>query len=181
MELYFLRSSEQKIASDMLRYAYRLDEIGKNAEDFDTLRIYTKAYGLTRRDLGLYALKEHKVAGATWIRLLSEENGANAFVDDMTPVLTIAVKPEFRGEGVGSAMLGQLLLEAASLFEQISVSVLKESKAVRFYESFGFVKVDGSESKSPVDGAEVFTMLKKLDYKEVVRPTDGYDASKWMD
>ena len=172
-ELYFLRSSEQRIASDMLHFAYRLDEIGKTLDDFPELDIYTKHYGLSTRDLGIYILKDHKIAGAAWIRLLR--------FDDTLPVLTMAVKPEFRGEGIGKMMLEQLLLEAASRFEQISVNVLKDSRAVKFYERFGFLKLEGSEAKSPIDGSDTITMIKRLEYKEVVRPSDGYDPSKWMD
>jgi len=179
--LYFLRSSEQKIATDMLRYAMRLDEINKTVENFPELNIYDRFYGLSSKDLGLYALVEHKIAGAVWIRLLKEEDGAKGFVDADTPVLNIAVIPEFRGNGVGFAMLEQLLIEAAAVFGQISVSVVKDSKAVAFFEKFDFQKVEGSEGKSPIDESEVFTMLKKLQKKEIVRPTDGYDPRRWMD
>ena len=179
--LYFLRSSEQKIATDMLYYAARLDDAGKTLEDFPELAIFEKHYGLSRRDLGLYALAENGVAGAAWIRLLKKEDAPNAYVDEMTPVLTIGIRPEFRGQGVGSAMLEQLLLEAGALYEQISVSVIQDSPAVRFYERFGFVKVDGSEKKSPVDDSPVFTMRKKLLKQEVKRPSDGYDPTHWMD
>ena len=179
--LYFLRSSEQRIATDMLYYASRLDEVGKTLDDFPELSIYEKYYGLTHKDLGVYALAESGVAGAAWIRLLKEDDAPNAYVDEMTPVLTIGVKPEFRGQGIGSVMLEQLILEAGVLYEQISVSVVRDSPAVRLYERFGFVKSDGSEKKSPVDDSPVFTMIKKLLKKEVKRPSDGYDPTYWMD
>ncbi len=179
--LYFLRSSEQKITSDMLVYAMRLHELNKTLKDFPKLDIYTKHYGLSTKDLGLYALHNQTIAGAVWIRLLRAEDGASAFVDANTPVLNIGVKPEFRGMGIGSAMLEQFLLEAGVVFEQISVSVLKDSKAVNFYEKFGFEKIEASETKSLLDGSEIFTMIKKLTKKEVIRPTDGYDPRRWMD
>lgn len=172
-ELYFLRSSEQKIASDILHFAYRLDEIGKTIAEFPELEIYTKHYGHTSRDLGIYILKDHKLTGATWIRLLRFE--------DTVPVLTIAVKPEFRNQGLGSMMLEQLLLEAAVRFEQISVTLLKDVKVIQFYERFGFFEQQNSQSISPINGKDTITMIKKLEKKEIVRPTDGYDASKWMD
>lgn len=181
MELYFLRSTEQKIASDMLRYAYGLDIVEKTVKDFPALEIYTRHYGLSSKDLGLYALKEHKIAGAAWIRILSEHSDADAYIDSDTPILNIAVKPEFRNIGIGSAMLQQLLLEASALYKQISVRVKKETSAVKFYENFGFVRVEDSDSKSPIDGSDVFTMIKKLEYKKVERPSDGYDSAKWMD
>jgi ribosomal protein S18 acetylase RimI-like enzyme len=179
--LYFLRSSEQKITTDMLRYSMRLDQLNKSLSDFLALNIYDKFYGLSTKDLGLYALMDNKIAGAVWIRLLKAEDGAMGFVDANTPVLNIAVIPEFREKGIASAMLDQLLQEAGAVFEQISVSLLQDSHAVKLFEKFGFTKVTASEGKSPIDGKDVFTMLKKLQKKEVLRPTDGYDPRRWMD
>ncbi|WP_294888665.1 GNAT family N-acetyltransferase [Sulfurimonas sp. RIFCSPLOWO2_12_36_12] len=179
--LYFLRSSEQKIATDMLHYAYRLDEANKKLQDFPELDIYCRFYGLSSKDLGLYALSEHKIAGGAWIRLLKEDDKANAFIDEETPILTIAVMPEFRNQGIGSAMLEQLFLEAGAVFERMSVSVLNNEKTVGFFKKHGFVEVENSFRKSPVDEAEVITMVKELPKERVVRPTDGYDPRKWMD
>ena len=181
LTLYFLRSSEQKIASDMLHYAYRLDEVGKTINDIPELETYTKLYGLTSKDLGLYALKENKITGAVWLRILKESDNSNAFIDDKTPVLTIAVKPEFRGEGIGSAMIEQLLLEAGSIFEKVSISILNNERTVKYFEKFGFCKLENSQGKSPVDASDVLTMVKELPKEAVVRPTDGYDPRKWMD
>jgi len=179
--LYFLRSSEQKITTDMLRYSMRLDQLNKSLTDFPALNIYEKFYGLSAKDLGLYALVDNKIAGAVWIRLLKADDGAMAYVDANTPVLNIAVIPEFREKGIATAMLEQFLQEAGSVFEQISVSLLQDSHAVKLFEKFGFTRVPASEGKSSIDGKDVFTMLKKLQKKEVVRPTDGYDPRRWMD
>jgi ribosomal protein S18 acetylase RimI-like enzyme len=179
--LYFLRSSEQKIATDMLRYAMRLDALGKTLEELPELRVREAQYGLSRRDLGLYALAGHEVAGAAWIRLLDAADHVPGVIDEQTPLLTIGVKPQFRNCGVGSAMMEQLLVEAGALYEQVSVSVLADSPAVRFYERFGFVRVAGSEGQSPVDGSEIFTMVRTLEKAAVRRPSEGYDPTYWMD
>ncbi|DAB30098.1 MAG TPA: GNAT family N-acetyltransferase [Sulfurimonas sp. UBA12504] len=165
----------------MLHYAYRLDETDKKLQDFPQLEIYSRFYGLSSKDLGLYALYEHKIAGGVWIRLLKEDDKAEGFIDEKTPILTIAVKPEFRKIGIGSAMLEQLFLEAGALFEHISVSVLNNEKTVKYFQKFGFVEVENSMGINPVDGTEVVTMIKELPKERVVRPTDGYDPRKWMD
>lgn len=165
----------------MLYYAVRLDEAEKTFEEVPQLAMYEKYYGFTNKDLGLYALSGHELAGAAWIRLLKENDGANAYIDGSTPILTIGVKPVFRGQGIGSAMLEQLLLEAGALYEQISVSVVVDSPAVKFYNRFGFVLTDNSVAKSPVDGSDVITMIKKLSKAPVKRPSDGYDPRRWMD
>jgi ribosomal protein S18 acetylase RimI-like enzyme len=179
--LYFLRSSEQKITTDILHFAYRLDELDKTLDDFEELDKYSNLYGLTTKDLGLYALVNNKIAGAAWLRELKQSDNANAYVDDKTPVLTIAVKPELRGQGIGSAMLEQLFLEAGTLYEQISISVLNDKKIIDYFEKFAFSQVENSSGKSPVDGAEVITMIKPISNKAVIRPSDGYDPRKWMD
>jgi ribosomal protein S18 acetylase RimI-like enzyme len=165
-QLYFLRSSEQKIVTDMLKYAY--------VEDTPNLNIYSDFYGLTAKDLGLYALVDNHIAGAIWSRRLNSEHNSTAFVDEKTPVLSMAVLPEFRAKGVGTFMMDQFLQEAGALYEQLSVGVLNNSKTIKFYKKFGFEIVDNSEQK-------IITMIKKLEKKEVFRPTDGYDPTKWMD
>jgi len=179
--LYFLRSTEQKIVTDMLHYAYRLDEADLTLSKLPALSIYNDFYGFTRKDLGLYALVDNEIAGAIWTRKLNHEHNSNAFIDEDTPVLSIAVLPKFRRNSIGSAMMEQFLQEAAALYQQISVSVVKDSYAVKFYEKFGFIKVENSDKKSKVDDSDVFTMLKILEKKEVERPSDGYDPRRWMD
>jgi ribosomal protein S18 acetylase RimI-like enzyme len=180
--LYFLRSSEQKIVTDMLHYAMRLDEVNKTLGDIPKLAIYEAFYGFTSKDLGLYALVDNQLAGAVWIRRLNADQGSNGYIDDNTPILNIAILPEYRGQGIGSAMMEQLLIEAGALYEKISISVVSHSPAVRFYERHGFARHDnGSVEKSPVDGSDVVTMIKRLNKAEVKRPTDGYDPRRWMD
>lgn len=166
----------------MLHYAMRLDEVGKSLADIPKLAIYEEFYGFTTKDLGLYGLVDNQLAGAVWIRRLNSDHGSNGYIDERTPILTIAVLPKFRGRGIGSAMMEQLLMEAAALYGHISVSVLKDSRAVRFYEKHGFtLYTNGLEEKSFVDGSDVVTMVKQLDKAEVKRPTDGYDPRRWMD
>jgi ribosomal protein S18 acetylase RimI-like enzyme len=180
--LYFLRSSEQKILTDMLYYAMRLDEVNKSLADLPKLSIYSDFYGYTSKDLGLYALVDNQLAGAVWIRRLKADHASNGYIDDNTPILNIAVLPEFRGEGIGSQMIEQLFVEAGALYENISVSVVEDSPAIRFYERHGFIRHDsGSVEQSFVDGKEVITLIKKLQKGAVIRPTDGYDPRRWMD
>src|SRR3989339_88777 len=180
--LYFLRSSEQKILTDMLHYAMRLDEVDKKVSDIPKLAIYNEFYGFTSKDLGLYALVDNQLAGAVWIRRLNADHGSNGYIDDSTPVLTIAVLPEFRGKGIGSQMLEQLFIEAGALYEQICASVVADSPAIHFYERHGFIRHDNrSVEQSPVDGKDVITLIKKLQKAAVIRPSEGYDPRRWMD
>lgn len=165
----------------MLSYAYRLDHLKLPLSDFPHLSIYEQFYGFTSKDLGLYALVDNKLAGAAWIRRMQDDSGANAFVNEKTPVLTIAVIPEFRQQGIGTALLNQLALEAGALYDAISVSVLLDSPAAEFFERMGFEKSEMTIKQSPVDGSPVITMIKELERQEVKRPSDGYDPRRWMD
>lgn len=180
--LYFLRSSEQKILTDMLHYAMRLDEVNKSLSDIPKLAVYNEFYGYTSKDLGLYALVDNQLSGAVWIRRLNADHGSNGYVDDNTPILNMAVLPEFRAQGIGAQMLEQLFIEAGALYENISVSVVSNSPALRFYERHGFVRHNsGSVEQSFVDGSDVITLIKKLQKAAVIRPSEGYDPRRWMD
>ena len=130
-ELYFLRSSEQKIVTDMLKHAH--------PQDTQNIDIYDNFYGLTPKDLGLYALVDNKIAGAIWSRRLNKEHNSTGYVDENTPVLSMGVLPEFRNSGIGSQMLEQFLLEAGELYEQISINTYNPH-AMNFYKKFGFVE-----------------------------------------
>jgi ribosomal protein S18 acetylase RimI-like enzyme len=171
IELYFLRSSESKIVENMLQYAYRLDVLSKTINELPQLKKMSNFYGLTTKDLGLYALYENKIAGAVWSREL----------DSKIPTISMAVLPEFQMQGIGTQIMEQFLQEAGALYTNIEVNVLKDSKAINFYKKFGFVEVKNSEQKSLVDENTTITLSKHLVQKEVIRPKDNYDANYWMD
>jgi tRNA threonylcarbamoyladenosine biosynthesis protein TsaB len=57
-------------------------------------------------------------------------------------IMNVAVQPAFRGRGVGRALFGALLAEAEKRGAgDVTLEVRKSNeRAIRFYESFGFVK-----------------------------------------
>ena len=145
--LYFLRSSEAKIAKDMTAIAY--------AEDLEK---YYRNYGLNSSDLGLYALVDNQITGAVWVRWI-----------DNKAVLSVAVKEPFRNKKIASHMLNQLFLEAGAIYDALHVEIADEAKEVKFFQKLGFVKQGNS------------SMIKEIKNEAVVRPTDGYDPTRWMD
>ena len=148
--LYFLRSSEKKIVQNMTPLAHKHSK---------NLNVYYDFYGLTSNDLGLYALVDNVIVGAIWSRK----------IEGNPPLLSVAVLPEQRRKGLGSAMLEQFLLEAASLYEELNVETYADESSINFYTKFGFVLREGT------------MMQKLLKRKEVIRPSDGYDPRRWMD
>jgi len=151
-ELFFLRSSEQNIVKSMYKYAY------KDESNFNKL---TDFYGLSTKDLGLYALVDNKIAGAIWSRKLNEYD---------VPLLSVAVVPEFKAEGIGAFMMEQFLQEAAASYEKVIIDISHKEKVLPFYKEFGFLQEN-----------DTLLLSKILEKKEVTRPSDGYDPTRWMD
>jgi ribosomal protein S18 acetylase RimI-like enzyme len=85
------------------------------------------------------------IAGA-WVRLWSEHDHGYGFIDVHTPELSVAVRADLRGRGIGTQALRQLLQRADAAYESVSLSVSVRNPAVRLYERFGFtmVSTDGA-------------------------------------
>jgi len=171
LELYFLRSSESKIVSDMLKYAYTLDELNIELKNVPQLKKMSDFYGLTSKDLGLYAMFEKKVVGAIWSREL----------DGNTPQISIAVLPAFRRQGIASQIMEQFLQEAGQVYKKIEVHLFADADAIHFYKKFGFTTEKNKHKESLINASQIITMSKTLQLKEVLRPSDGYDASYWIE
>ncbi len=105
-------------------------------------------YGLLARDL-----TTGTSLGAVWIRLLTGENKGYGYVDDQTPELSIAVLPQYRGQGLGTALLSDLI-STVSGYTAISLSVSASNPALRLYKRFEF-KVVSQKAGS-------LTMVRKI-------------------
>ena len=151
-ELYFLRSSEQYLAKELLPLAFDVEESNESIEQ------YERHFGSYNGDVGVYMMFNNKVAGAAWVRVLA--NGF-AFVDHDTPELIVVVKPEYRKQGLATALMNQLFIEVSKIFSQLSVSVEDNSPTQKFFEKLGFTKIDNSEHKNE-KGSDAFKMLKVL-------------------
>jgi ribosomal protein S18 acetylase RimI-like enzyme len=60
-------------------------------------------------------------------------------------VIDIAFLPEFRGAGLGTAILRALREEAAASSHTMSIYVEKMNRALGLYERLGFVRIDDTE------------------------------------
>lgn len=56
-------------------------------------------------------------------------------------VVDIALLPSYRGQGIGTFLLQQLLLEAGQAGKSVCLHVLKTGRAARHYQRLGFLKV----------------------------------------
>jgi GNAT superfamily N-acetyltransferase len=108
--------------------------------DDPALTHYVDGYGRAG-DLGVIAGKGDTDVGAAWVRLLIGDDAGYGYVDDVTPELTIAVMSEWRGRGVGTRLLEELLARTASEFPAVALSCDPANPAMRIYERLGFVAV----------------------------------------
>jgi ribosomal protein S18 acetylase RimI-like enzyme len=117
------------------------------------IRQYVEHWGMAD-DIGFIALDANIPVGAVWLRKFTEENKGFGFIDSMTPEMCIALLPDYRGQGIGSALLNQLFEFAREDYASISLSVSTDNPAYRLYERMGFgvVKQEGDS----------FTMVKVL-------------------
>lgn len=93
-------------------------------------------------DMGYKALVAGVVAGAAWLRLIL----GYGHVSDDLPELTLAVLPNYRGQGIGTALLTKLIVAAAQSYPGISLSVVGENPAMSLYHRLGFeiLRPDGA-------------------------------------
>jgi ribosomal protein S18 acetylase RimI-like enzyme len=100
-------------------------------------------------DFGFVAERGGETVGAAWARHIPAED--NPFcIDDRSPVVTIAVRGEMRGKGVGETLLRALIAEADTRGLRLSLDVRETNPALRLYERLGFRLVPGREVRNRV-------------------------------
>lgn len=105
----------------------------------DDLQVYVRGFGDDPHDHCLVAEVDGKIAGAVWVRIMDDYG----HVDDQTPSLAISLYPEYRGQGIGTQLLNQMLdMLRQKGYPQVSLSVQKENYALRMYQKAGFEPVE---------------------------------------
>ena len=99
------------------------------------LQVYIQDFGTKKDDRCLIAETDGRIIGAVWVRIM-EDYG---HIDSETPSFAIALYPAFRGKGIGTELMQQMLstLRQAG-YRQASLSVQKENYAAKMYRSLGF-------------------------------------------
>lgn len=99
------------------------------------LQIYIKGFGGNKDDLCLVAEADRKVLGAVWVRIM-EDYG---HIDDETPSFAISLYKEYRGQGIGTDLMQNMLCVLRQRgYRQASLSVQKANYAVKMYRKLGF-------------------------------------------
>ena len=108
------------------------------------LQIYVKHFGESKDDWGLAAEVDGKIIGAVWVRIMNDYG----HIDDETPSLAISLYKEYRGFGIGTVMMNEILaLLKAHEYKQVSLSVQKANYAAKMYLKIGFEIVKENEEE----------------------------------
>ena len=108
------------------------------------LQVYVKGFGASKDDFALVAEVENKIIGAVWVRIMNDYG----HIDDKTPSLAISLYNKYRGQGIGSSLIKEMLsLLQVHGYKHVSLSVQKVNYAAKLYQKIGFriIKEIGDE------------------------------------
>ena len=150
-----LMTEERDLLRDFLYEAIFIPE-GVEAPPRDIverpeLRIYYDDFGTGPADHCLVAEAGGRVVGAVWTRIMQDYG----HVDDETPSFAISLYKEYRGKGIGTALMRRMLgLLKEQGYKKVSLAVQKANYAVRMYKHVGFETID--------ENAEEYIMVCRL-------------------
>ena len=108
------------------------------------LQVYLTDFGKKKDDMGLVAEVDTKVIGAVWVRIMNDYG----HVDAATPSFAISLYQEFRGLGIGTSLMKEMLCILKQRgYKQTSLAVQKANYAVKMYKKVGFEIVDENEEE----------------------------------
>ena len=109
MLLRGMEVNEKDILRDFLYEAIFIPEgvkpPGRSIIEQPELRIYYEDFGTGRADHCIVADDNGKVIGAVWTRIMNDYG----HVDDETPSFAISLYKEYRGQGIGTRMMNEML------------------------------------------------------------------------
>lgn len=110
----------------------------------DELQVYVKDFGKKPDDSCLAAEADGKIVGAVWVRIMNDYG----HVDDDTPSFSISLYKEYRGHGIGTALMEKMLeLLRECGYEKASLAVQKENYSVNMYKKVGFEIIDENDEE----------------------------------
>lgn len=108
------------------------------------LQVYIANFGKEKDDICLVAQVGEKAVGVVWVRIMNDYG----HIDDDTPSFAISVYRDYRGLGIGTALMKEMLrILKDREYKQASLAVQKANYAVRMYQKTGFEIVDENEEE----------------------------------
>ncbi len=148
MKIRELQPDEYEVLEDFLYEAIFVPEgvtpPSREILEKPELRLYIDCFGFLEGDNCLVAEEDGKIVGACWTRIM-EDYG---HVDNYTPSFAISLYPEYRGRGIGTKLMTEMLkILKKQGYEKASLAVQKSNYAVKMYRKTGFEIVDENEEE----------------------------------
>ena len=108
------------------------------------LQVYIAGFGTKKDDCCVAAVVNNKVVGAAWVRIMNDYG----HIDDETPSLAISMYKEYRGLGIGTALMKKLLAILKDKgYHRTSLAVQKANYALKMYQAVGYEIVGENEQE----------------------------------
>lgn len=108
------------------------------------MQVYYAGFGSEKHDIAFVAETDGNIVGAVWVRIMDDFG----HIDNDTPSFAIAVHMEYRGKGIGTALMKRMLTELQACgYKQASLSCQKANRAVDLYRQLGFRVVRETEEE----------------------------------
>lgn len=108
------------------------------------LQVYVSGFGRQKDDLCYVAQVKEHIVGAVWVRDMDDYG----HIEDGVPSFAISLYKEYRGQGIGTALMKRMLCELKNRgYEKASLSVQKANYAARMYLDLGFEVCDENEEE----------------------------------
>lgn len=143
-----INSNEHKLLDDFLYEAIFIPE-GVEAPPRDIisapeLQVYVQDFGIREGDICFVAEVERKIVGAVWVRIMDDYG----HVEEGVPSFAISLYKEYRGFGIGTAMMKKMLKELKRRgYQKTSLAVQKANYAVKMYKNVGFEIIDENDEE----------------------------------
>ena len=143
-----LLMSERAVLDTFLYYAIFIPK-GVAQPPFDIiyqpdLQVYVKDFGGQKGDVCYVAECEGRIIGAVWVRIMNDYGHVS---DDM-PSLAISLLPEYRNNGIGTALMKKMLSSLREFgYKGVSLSVQKQNYACSMYRKLGFKTIQDKDEE----------------------------------
>ena len=143
-----MRKEEHSLLSDFLYEAIYIPDgtaaPPKSVIACPELQVYIADFGNSKHDKALIAEVDGNIVGAIWARIMNDYG----HIDDRTPSFAISLYKEYRGLGIGTEMMRQMLVVLQEKgYRKASLAVQQANYAVRMYQRVGFEIVDKNEEE----------------------------------
>ena len=116
----------------------------KNIINSPELQVYVENFGEQKDDICFLAESNDQVIDAVWVREMNDYG----HIEDGVPSFAISLYKEYRGYGIGTALMKRMLCELKQRgYEKTSLSVQKANYAVKLYLNVGFEIIDENEEE----------------------------------